>query len=89
MVFKGEGHVLADSERIVKRRLLKQETHLLPDLSHAVESQAGDVLAMNANRSGVGRIEANDEPQQHAFSRAAASQHGQGFSAVHAQADPV
>ena len=41
------------------------------------------------NRSGVGRIEADNEPQQHAFPRAAASEHGQGFSPVHAQADPV
>ena len=54
-----------------------------------VESQAGDVLAMDANRSGVRRIEADDEPQQHALSRAAASEHGQRFSPIHAQADPV
>jgi hypothetical protein len=51
MVFKGKRHVLRDSERIVERRLLKQETHLLSDFAHAIESQAGNVLAMDANRS--------------------------------------
>ncbi len=89
MVFKREGHVLLDRKRIVKRCLLKNKTHLLSDFSHAVKRQAGDRLAMYANGSRVGRIEANDEPQQHAFPSAAASEHSQRFSLVHAQADTV
>ena len=36
-----------------------------------------------------GFFKADDEPQQHALSRATASEYGQGFSAVHAQADPI
>ena len=36
-----------------------------------------------------GCFEADDEPQQYALAGAAASQHGQGFSAAHAQTDPV
>ncbi len=89
MVFKGEGHVLLDGERIVKRCLLKQESHLLSDFAHAVQRETCDVLAMNANRSGVRRFESNDEPQQHAFPGAAASEYGQGFPLIHAQADSV
>ena len=89
MVLQRESHVLLDGERIVKRRVLKQETHFLPDLAELVESQAGDVLTVDANRSRVGFIQADDEPQQHALAGTAAAQHREGFAACHRQADPV
>src|SRR5580658_3164744 len=89
MVFERKRDVAADRERIVERCVLKQETHLLSDLSHPVERQSGYVLAMNANGSQIGFFQADDKPQQYALSRAAASQHRQGFSATHAKADSV
>src|ERR1035437_2945857 len=89
MVYKGRRHVLGHGERIVKRRMLKQEAHLFPDLAHPVKSQADDILAMDANRSRVGCFEADDKPQQHASSRATTSKYGQGFTAIHAQANSV
>ena len=79
MVFKRKRHIFSHGERIVERRVLKQKAHLLPDLAHPVEGQAGNILTVNAYRSGVGRFEADDQPQQHALSRAAASEHGQGL----------
>ena len=69
--------------------MLKQKAHLLPDFAHAVKSQSNDILAVDTNRSRVGCFEADDEPQQHALSRAAAAQHGQGLAAAHAEIDPI
>jgi len=67
MMYEGKRDVLSYRERIVKRRMLKQEAHLLPDLSHPVKSQIDDILAVDANRSRVGRFQADDNPQQHLF----------------------
>src|ERR1700733_11051297 len=44
---------------------------------------------MNTNRSRVRFRQSDDEPQQDALSRAAASQDCQGLAALHLQADPV
>ena len=69
--------------------MLKQKSHLLSYLAHHIQSQAGDVLSMNAHRTGVGFFQADNQPQQHAFSCAAAPQHRQRLPAAHAQIDPV
>src|SRR3984885_10145170 len=89
MVLERESHILFDGQRVVKRSVLKQEAHLLPDLAHVVESQARDVLAVNENRSRVWLLQADDEPQQDALAGAAAPEDCQGFAALHAQADSV
>ena len=89
MVFKRKSHVLADSERIVESRMLKQKAHLFPDRAHAVEIQSCNVVSINTDRSGVRRCEPDDQPQQHALAGATASQHSQGFAAPHRQADPI
>src|ERR1035437_5143158 len=89
MVYKGKRHIFSHGERIVKRCMLKQEAHLLPDFAHPVKSQADDILAMDANRSSVGCFEADDKPQQHTFSCATSSENGQGFSSAYAQANSV
>ena len=57
MVFKWEGHILSYRERVVERCVLKEETHFLSDFTHTVERQAGNVLAMDANRSRVGLLQ--------------------------------
>src|ERR1035438_3503960 len=44
---------------------------------------------MNTNRSRVWFRQSDDEPQQHALTRAAASQDCQGLATLHLQADPV
>ena len=89
MVLQRKRYVLLDGERIVERGVLKQKSHLLPDFAELVESQAGDVLPVNANRSRVRFLQADDEPQQYALAGAAAPQHRQGLAAAHGQADPV
>src|SRR5579863_9761844 len=89
MVLQRKGYVLLDGQRIVKRGMLEQETHFLPDLTKLVQSQVGDVLPSDANRSRVGLFESNDEPQQYALARTAATQHRQGFAGFHRQANPV
>jgi hypothetical protein len=83
MVLERESHILFDGQRVVKRSVLKQEAHLLPDLAHLVESQARDILAVNENRSRVWLLQADDEPQQYALTGAASSQDRQGLAAVH------
>ena len=82
MVLQRKSHVLLDGQRIVKRGVLKQKTHLLSDFAELVECQAGDVLPMDANRSRVRLLQADDEPQQYALSGAAAPQHRQGLAAA-------
>ena len=89
VVLQRKSHVLLDGQRVVKRGLLKQKTHLLSDFAHLVESQAGDVLTVDANRSRVRLLQADDEPQQYALASATAPQHRQGLAAAHGQADPV
>jgi hypothetical protein len=69
--------------------MLKKETHLLSDFSHMVQSQACDGLAVNTDRSRVGLFKADNESQQHAFSRAAASEHSQSLPAVYVKAYSV
>src|ERR1017187_2251974 len=89
MMFKGKRHILTDGERIVECSMLKEETHLLSDFAHPIESQPSNVLTMDANRSRVGCFESDDKSQQYALACAAASQHRQGFAAVHSQTDPI
>ena len=89
MVLQRKGHVLLDGQRIVERGVLKQKTHLLPDLAELVEAQTGDVLTVDANRSRVRLLQADDEPQQYAFAGTTASQHRQRLAAAYGQADPV
>src|ERR1039458_7996163 len=89
MVLQGKGHVLFDSQRVVKCGMLKQKTHFLPDLAEPVESQAGNVLPVDANRSRVRFLESDNEPEQHALAGTTAPQHRQGLAALHGQADPV
>src|SRR5579863_226417 len=89
MVLQRKSYVLLDGQRIVKRGVLEQETHFLPDLTKLVQSQVGDVLPSDANRSRVRFLESDDEPQQYALARAAATQHRQGFAGLHRQTDPV
>src|SRR5580658_2005422 len=38
MMVEWKGHILADGERIVERRVLKEEAHLLPELAQLIES---------------------------------------------------
>jgi hypothetical protein len=57
--------------------VLKQEAHLLSDFTHQIEGQAGDPFAMDVNLPRLRPFKADDEPQQHALSRTAASRHGQ------------
>src|ERR1035441_6159703 len=89
MVLSRKSHVLLDGQRIVKRSVLKQKTHLHSDFAELVESQADDVLTVDANRSRVRLFQANDEPQQYALTGTTAPQHRQGFAATHGQANPV
>jgi hypothetical protein len=89
MVLQRKRHVLLDGQRIVERGMLKQKTHLQPDFAELVESQAVDVLTVDANRSRVRPLQADDEPQQYALTGTAAPQHRQGLAAVHGQADSV
>src|ERR1700683_5632278 len=84
-----KGHVLFDSQRIVKRGVLEEKTHLLSDLAHLVEREAGNILSMDANRSRVRLLQTDNDSEQNALTRSAASQHGQGFAAAHSQSDPV
>ncbi len=44
---------------------------------------------VDANRSRVRLLQADDEPQQYALAGTTASQHRQGLAAAHGQADPV
>ena len=44
---------------------------------------------MDANRSRVRLLQADDEPQQYALAGATAPQHRQGLAAAHGQANPV
>jgi hypothetical protein len=69
--------------------MLKRETHLLSDFSQLVEGKARDVLTLNANRTRIRPLKADDEPQQHALSSAAASKHGEGLSTTHTQTDSI
>src|ERR1019366_3860851 len=89
MVLQRKGHVLLDGQRIVKRGVLKQKTRSLPDFSDLVETEAGDILTVDTNRSRVGLLQADDEPQQHALTGATAPQHRHGLAAPHVQANPV
>ena len=54
-----------------------------------VDIQACDILPMNANRSRVRLLQADDDPQQDALAGATAPEHRQSLAAAHAQADPV
>src|ERR1700674_806658 len=89
MMLQRKSHVLLDGQRIVKRRVLKQKTHFLPDFAELVESQAADVLTVDANRSRVGLLQADDEPQQYALTGTTAPQHRQGLATRHGEANPV
>ncbi len=89
MVLQGKCHILCNSERIVERRMLKEETHLLSDCSQLIESQAGNVLAVYANGTGVRFLETDDESQQHALTCSASPKHGEGLAAAHTQADSI
>jgi hypothetical protein len=89
MVLQRKSHVLLCGHGIVKRSVLKQETHFLPDFAELVEIQAGDVLTVDTDRSRVRFFQADDEPQQHALAGTAAPQDRQGLAAAYAQADPV
>src|SRR5271157_4966063 len=89
MVPQRKSHVLLDGQRIVKRGMLKQKTNFLPDFAELVESHAGDILTVDANRSRVRLLQADDEPQQDALTGATASQHRQGLAAPHGQANPI
>src|ERR1039458_1250894 len=89
MVLQRKSYVLLDSQRIVKRGVLKQKSHFLSDFDELIERQAGDVLTADANRSQVGLLQADDEPQQYALTGTTAPQHRQGLAAPHGQADPV
>ena len=89
MVLQRKSHVLLDGQRIVKRGVLKQKPHFLPDFAELVESQTGDVLTVDANRSRVRLLQADDEPQQYALAGTTAPQHRQGLAAPHGQANPV
>jgi hypothetical protein len=62
MVLQRKSHVLLDGQRIVKRGMLKQKTHLLPDFAQLVESQAGDVLTVMRTDPESGFSQADDEP---------------------------
>ncbi len=44
---------------------------------------------MDTDRTGVGFLQADDEPQQYAFAGTAAPQHSQGLAAFHGKADSV
>jgi hypothetical protein len=79
----GKAYVLLDGQRIVKRGVLKQKTHFLPDLAELVESQAGDVLPVDANRSRVRFSRPMMSRQQYALARTTAPQHRQGLAAPH------
>src|SRR5580704_5779113 len=89
MVLQRESHVLLHGQRIVKRGVLKQKTDSLSDFAHLIESQVREVLTVDANRSRVRLLQADDEPQQYALTGTTAAQHRQGLAAAHAQADPV
>jgi len=89
MMYERESHVLLDVEGIVKRGMLKQKADFHPDFAELVESPAGDILAVDANRSRVGLFEANDDPQQYALTGATAPQHCQSLAAVDGQGNPV
>src|SRR5208337_2646753 len=89
MPLQGEGHVLLDGQGVVQRRLLEQEPHLFPDLVQGIEVEKGDLLPMNANRAGVGLLQADDQLEQHTLTGATASEHGQGFAILHSQINAV
>jgi len=73
MVLQRKSHILLDGQRIVKRGMLKQKTHFHSDFAKLVEVEAGEVSTVDANRSRVGLLQTNDEPQQNAFAGAAAA----------------
>src|ERR1700722_15502871 len=74
---------------MVECGVLEQKAHLLSDLSHLVESEAGNILSMDANRSRVRYLQADNDSEQNAFAGTASTQHGQGFSAAYGQGDSV
>src|SRR5579863_7596208 len=67
IVFQRKIHVLLHGQRVVERRLLEQEVHLLPDFVEPVEIKIGNLLAVNRHRARVRLLQPNDDLQQDAL----------------------
>src|SRR5271166_2710918 len=89
MMLEWKRNILSDSQRIVKRGVLKEKPHLLANHSKLVDRESGYVLPLDLNRSGIRLHQANDEPQQDALAGSAAPQYCHGFSLSHTQRNPV
>src|ERR1700734_2227629 len=88
-MFQRKSYILFYGERIVERRVLKQKTHLLSDFAQLIESQAGDILAMNTNQSRVRLLQTDNQPEQYALTSSATAEHGECLATVHAEAYSV
>jgi hypothetical protein len=62
MVYEGESHVLPDGERVVERRVLKEESHLLSDFSELIQGETGNALAEDGNGALVWDFETDHDP---------------------------
>src|SRR4029077_8218027 len=89
MALQGEGDVLLDSQGIVERCVLKQESHLFPELINGIDGEADNFLTLDEDRARIGNLQADDELEQDAFAGAAPAQHGQGFATSNGQLDAV
>src|ERR1700681_2544156 len=89
MTFEREGHVLFDGQRVVERRVLEEESDLLPDFVQLWTREAADFLSVDANGHRGGRLQSDDHFQPHTLARATPSKDRQGLTMRPFQIDSV
>jgi len=88
MPLQGKGDIIFDRHRVVQRRFLKKKTHLFSDFVQLAARQSANFFSLDMDRAGVGRLQADDQLQDHTFSAAAFSKHGDGFAFCDLEIDP-
>src|SRR5207237_1475841 len=81
-----EGHVLEDGHGVEKRAALEQHPEFL---AHAIElflGEIGDVLFLDDDAAGVGRLQAEHVPQRDGLARAGAAEDHQHLAAENGEA---